>query len=306
VALKTSTVLFGAALALAVLAGGLTTALLGSINRTKPMVISTSYLAPWQAVTGKDVTIIHVPWNTPLSDTAQTLSQVVGHFLTVPIAAGYPVPLDNLGTAASYSGFLSEYVERSGVDGVLMAYPASSTLASLVQPGEQIALVAQVQVGNESQTKTYAPIRVLGVLRGSSGSAQSLLLFIPDAQYSVLAPIITSGNSQVVLIPQDGMYASPKVGQPLLAPLASSSLAVASGGSWASRTQILARASTVAGTVTVVRGTVANPVSNRAAGASIPRPAKRIDGKDGIVATRSTSKHIAKPTLVRQKGGALA
>lgn len=196
----------GAALA----AGVLTTGLLAAARHTQTMVVSTRYLPPWQPITAQDIRMVTVPVDNGLAQLATAPQQVIGKYLEFPVPAGYPVTAADVSETTSYSAFLTQYEHEFGVRGYIVAMAASSPLANLVNTGEVIGLQVGGGNGASAVSTFYHPIPVVGVLRGSNGQVQTLLLFLTRTLYPVLSPDLAGGNSaQIVLIPQRHTYPAP-------------------------------------------------------------------------------------------------
>lgn len=194
----------GAALA----AGVLTTGVLTAASHTQTMVVSTQYLAPWQPITAADVRVVTVPQDNGLGRLATQPQQVIGKYLEFPVPSGYPITAADVSETTSYSSFLTQYEHQFGVSGYIVAMAPTSPLANLINTGEQIGLQIGGGNGPSGPPTLYQPIPVVGVLRGTNGQVQTLLLFLSQTLYPVLSPDLSAGggSAQIVLIPQTGTY----------------------------------------------------------------------------------------------------
>ncbi|WDL96748.1 hypothetical protein [Alicyclobacillus sp. ALC3] len=93
---------------------------------------------------------------------------------------------------------------------MLMSLPVQTPLASVVNPGEQIALLIPQQNGPSKTLTTIEPVPVLNVLQpAKGGTPTALLIFVSQKNYRVLAPAILNNSVQVALIPQNNSFHAP-------------------------------------------------------------------------------------------------
>ena len=189
----------------AVAAGLFATVLLIRVSHTETIVVTQHYLAPYQSITAQDIKMVSVPADSGIVGLATSQSEVIGHFLTFPVPAGYPITAGDLSTTHSFSSFLTRYVKRHGVTGELVGMQATTTVEQLIVPGESVALL--IQNKNTQGFQTLSPVPVLDVLHGANGATTLLFFVTPQNEQTVVGAILQN-NVQVALIPQFGAYAS--------------------------------------------------------------------------------------------------
>ncbi|KPV42568.1 SAF domain-containing protein [Alicyclobacillus ferrooxydans] len=209
--MKTSRVMFGLSVALALGAGILATTILLKASRTETVVVSTHNLQPYTQIGPSDVKVVTVPKNSGIQGLATSEGDVIGHYLSFAVPNGYPITKGDLNSSSSFSSFLTQYVEKTGKPGMLLSIPVQSPLSQVVNAGESIALIVPNQTGNSTSFQTIEPVPVLNVLQpAKGGSATALLVFVTEQDYNVLAPAILNNNVQIGLIPQNGSFTAPQ------------------------------------------------------------------------------------------------
>lgn len=209
--MKQSTWAFGTGIALIVVAGLLTTALLERISHTETIVVATRNLPPYTAIEASDVTTVTIPSDAGIAGLMTYPEAVLGKYLLFPVPKGYPITAESLSASYSYSAFLTQYVEKTGQPGMELAVPVQSATEALVEPGESIALLlsSRSDTGTTS-VQTIEPVLVLNKLvPAASSGATSLLLFIPEQDYNTVADAVLANAFTVGLIPQNGSFVAP-------------------------------------------------------------------------------------------------
>lgn len=209
--MRKSTLSFACGVLSALLAGAIAAIVMSRALNTETVVVSTHTLYPYTRIEPSDVTTVTVPKTSGLSGLATDKSQVVGHYLSYAVPKGDPVTTGDLNVSGgSFSTFLTQYTERIGQTGMLMSLPVQTPLASVVNPGEQIALLVPQQNGYTQTLTTIEPVPVLNVLQpAKGGSPAALLIFVTEKNYKILAPAILNNSVQVALIPQNGSFTAP-------------------------------------------------------------------------------------------------
>lgn len=216
--MKRSTAMFILSVLTAVGAGVIATSVLVKASQTETVVVATHDLQPYTQIQPSDVKTITFPKNSGMTGLATSTSAVVGHYLSFPVPKGNPITDGSLNSAKSFSAFLTNYVEKSGKPGMLLALPVQSTLSHVVNSGENIALIVRNQSGSEQNFQTIEPVPVLSVLQATNSSTPAaLLVFVTEQDYNVLAPAILNNNVEVGLIPQNNSFTAPQAIQ--LAPV---------------------------------------------------------------------------------------
>lgn len=209
--MKTSRLMFGVSVALALGAGVIATTILLKASRTETVVVSTHNLQPYTQIGPSDVKVVTVPKNSGIQGLATSEGDVIGHYLSFAVPNGYPITTGDLNSSSSFSSFLTQYVEKTGKPGMLLSIPVQSPLSQVVNAGESIALIVPNQTGNRISFQTIEPVPVLSVLQpAKGGSATALLVFVTEQDYNVLAPAILNNNVQIGLIPQNGSFSAPQ------------------------------------------------------------------------------------------------
>ncbi|MHB1681234.1 MAG: SAF domain-containing protein [Bacilli bacterium] len=215
--MKRSGIFTALSLVAAVAAGLLTTVILTAMSHTETIVVTTQYVPPYTPITAQEVKTVTVPDSIGMANLATQLHQVVGNYVTFPIPKGYPITAADMSVSTTYAQFLTAYVNKTHTPGMLVSLVSSSPLATMVQPGDKIALV--VPGGGGSGFQTIAPITVLGVVKNGNG-APTLLLFVQQSDYQSVMQGILAGNADVELIPQNGAFrtanAATAIGNPLI------------------------------------------------------------------------------------------
>jgi len=195
----------------AVLSGTIGSLALFRALNTETVVVSTHTLYPYTRITQADVTTATIPKTSGIAGLAANESAVIGSFLSYAVPKGDPVTAGDLNpSGGSFSTFLTQYTERTGQTGMLMSLPVQSPLASVVNPGEQIALLVPQQNGYSQTLTTIEPVPVLNVLQpAKGGTPAALLIFVTEKNYRLLAPAVLQNNVQVALIPQNGTFTAP-------------------------------------------------------------------------------------------------
>ncbi|KYP79890.1 SAF domain-containing protein [Ferroacidibacillus organovorans] len=195
----------------AVLAGTIGSFALLRMLNTETVVVSTRTLYPYTRIEAGDVTTVTVSKTSGIAGLATNESAVIGHYLSYTVPKGDPVTAGDLNpSGGSFSTFLTQYTERTGQTGMLMSLPVQSPLASVVNPGEQIALLVPQQNGTTQTLTTIEPVPVLNVLQpAKGGTPTALLIFVSEENYKILAPAVLKNNVQVALIPQNDSFAAP-------------------------------------------------------------------------------------------------
>ncbi|MFD1674816.1 SAF domain-containing protein [Alicyclobacillus fodiniaquatilis] len=209
--MRKSTLAFGTGALFAVLAGVIGAVVLTRASNTETVVVSTHTIFPYTRIQSRDVTTVTVPKTSGIAGLATSKKSVVGQYLSFAVPKGDPITAADLNpSGGSFSTFLTQYTERTGQTGMLMALPVQSTLASVVNPGESIALIIPQQNGESQSLTTLEPVPVLNVLtKQKGGTPTALLIFVTEKDYRVLAPAILNNNVQVGLIPQNGSFKAP-------------------------------------------------------------------------------------------------
>ncbi|KPV45643.1 SAF domain-containing protein [Alicyclobacillus ferrooxydans] len=209
--MKTSRLMFGVSVALALGAGGIATTVLLKASQTETVVVSTHNLQPYKQIGPSDVKVVTVPKSSGIQGPATNEGDVIGHYLSFAVPNGYPITKGDLNASSSFSSFLTQYVEKTGKPGMLLSIPVQSPLSQVVNAGESIALIVPNQTGSSPSFQTIEPVPVLNVLQpAKGGSATALLVFVTEQDYSVLAPAILNNNVQIGLIPQNGSFTAPQ------------------------------------------------------------------------------------------------
>lgn len=213
--MKKSTLTFGLGLVVALGAGGVGTTVLLKAADTETVVVSTHNLQPYSRIQPSDIKMVTVPTTSGIQGLATNQADVIGKYLSYTIPGGYPITEGDLSSSGgSFSTFLTQYVKRSGQTGMLLALPVQSPLASVVQRGENIALIVpngKDGSGTGTGFTTIQPVPVLNVLESDKGGAPSaLLVFVTEKDYNILAPAILNNSVTVGLIPQDGSFTAPQ------------------------------------------------------------------------------------------------
>lgn len=210
--MKKSTISFAFGLVCAVLAGVIGSVVLLRAANTQTVVVATKPLYPYTRIAPSDVTTVTLPKTAGITGMATHLDAVVGKYLSFAVPKGDPVTDADLNpSGGSFSTFLTQYTERTGQTGMLMALPVQTPLASVVNPGESIALLVTTQTASGPMLTTIEPVPVLSVLEpAKGGTPTALLLFVTEANYRVLAPAILNNSVQIGLIPQNGTFAAPE------------------------------------------------------------------------------------------------
>jgi len=210
--MKRSTSVFALSVLTAIGAGAIAATVLVKVSRVETVVVSTHSLQPFTQIQPSDVKMVTVPSSSGISGLATNESDVVGHYLSFAVPNGYPITTQDLNASTSFSSFLTQYVEKSGKTGMLLALPVQSTLSQVVNAGESIALIVPHQDGQSGTTfQTIEPVLVLNVLQPAKGGVPTaLLVFVTQQDYNVLAPAILNNNVQVGLIPQNGSFTAPQ------------------------------------------------------------------------------------------------
>jgi len=208
--MRKSTLSFVLGLVCAVLAGVIGSVVLLRAANTETVVVATKPLYPYTRIAPADVTTVTVPKTAGISGLATSVNAVVGKYLSFAVPKGDPVTAADLNpSGGSFSTFLTQYTERTGQTGMLMALPVQTPLASVVNPGESIALLVTTQTATGPMLTTIEPVPVLNVLESAKGGAPTaLLLFVTEQDYRVLAPAILNNSVQIGLIPQNGTFAA--------------------------------------------------------------------------------------------------
>ena len=209
--MRKSTFSFVLGVLCAVLAGTVGSLALYHALNTETVVVSTRTLYPYTRIDASDVTTVTVPKTSGISGLATNESSVIGHYLSYAVPKGDPVTAGDLNpSGGSFSTFLTQYTQRTGQTGMLMSLPVQSPLASVVNPGEQIALLVPQQNGATQTLTTIEPVPVLNVLQPTKGGTPTaLLIFVSEQNYKILAPAVLKNNVQVALIPQNDSFAAP-------------------------------------------------------------------------------------------------
>ncbi|QSO53046.1 SAF domain-containing protein [Alicyclobacillus curvatus] len=209
--MRKSTLSFGLGVACAVLAGIIGAFALHRALNTETVVVATHTLYPYTRITKADVTTVTVPKTSGIKGLSTNEVTVVGHYLSYSVPKGDPVTAGDLNpSGGSFSTFLTQYTERTGQTGMLMSLPVQTPLASVVNPGEQIALLIPQQNGQSKTLTTIEPVPVLNVLQpAKGGTPTALLIFVSEKHYRVLAPAILNNSVQVALIPQNNSFHAP-------------------------------------------------------------------------------------------------
>ncbi|WDL96491.1 SAF domain-containing protein [Alicyclobacillus sp. ALC3] len=218
--MRKSTFSFGLGVLCAVLAGVIGSLALHRALNTETVVVATQTLYPYTRISKADVTTVTVPKTSGIAGLATHESTVVGHYLSYSVPKGDPVTAGDLNpSGGSFSTFLTQYTERTGQTGMLMSLPVQTPLASVVNPGEQIALLVPEQNGDSKTLTTIEPVPVLNVLvPAKGGTPTALLIFVSEKNYRILAPAVLNNSVQVALIPQNDSFSAPG-SIPLSAPL---------------------------------------------------------------------------------------
>lgn len=209
--MKKSTWSFALSLVCAVLAGVIGSVVLLRAANTETVVVATKTLYPYTPISTTDVRMVTVPRTAAISGLVTSLPEVVGKYLSFAVPNGDPLTSADVNpTAGSFSTFLTQYTERTGQTGMLLALPVQTPLESVVNPGERIALLVTSQTADGPVLTTLEPVPVLNVLEPANGaSPTALLLLVSEQNYRVLAPAIVSNNVQIGLIPQNGSFTAP-------------------------------------------------------------------------------------------------
>ena len=210
--MRKSTLSFAIGVVCAVAAGLIGSMVLLRAANTETVVIATHTLYPYTQIGPADVTTVTVPKTAGIAGLATSEGAVVGKYLSFAVPQGDPVTAADLNpSGGSFSTFLTQYTERTGQTGMLMALPVQTPLASVVNPGEAIALLVPSHGGTSQTITTIEPVPVLNVLEpAKGGTPTALLLFVTEKDYRVLAPAILNNNVQVGLIPQNGTFTAPE------------------------------------------------------------------------------------------------
>ncbi|KYP79537.1 SAF domain-containing protein [Ferroacidibacillus organovorans] len=210
--MRKSTLSFVLGLVCAVLAGVIGSVVLLRAANTETVVVATRPLYPYTRIAPADVTTVTLPKTAGITGMATNPDAVVGKYLSFAVPKGDPVTTADLNpSGGSFSTFLTQYTERTGQTGMLMALPVQTPLASVVNPGESIALLVTTQTATGPMLTTIEPVPVLNVLAPAKGGAPTaLLLFVSEQDYRVLAPAILNNSVQIGLIPQNGTFAAPE------------------------------------------------------------------------------------------------
>lgn len=209
--MRKSTMSFVLGLVCAVCAGVIGSVVLLRAANTETVVVATKPMYPYTRIAAADVTTVTVPKTAGISGMATSTRAVVGKYLSFAVPKGDPVTVADLNpSGGSFSTFLTQYTERTGQTGMLMALPVQTPLASVVNPGESIALLVTSQTASGPLLTTIEPVPVLNVLEPAKGGAPTaLLLFVTEQDYRVLAPAILNNSVQIGLIPQNGTFTAP-------------------------------------------------------------------------------------------------
>ncbi|KUO97275.1 SAF domain-containing protein [Ferroacidibacillus organovorans] len=210
--MRKSTLSFVLGLVCAVCAGVIGSVVLLRAANTETVVVATKPLYPYTRIAAADVTTVTVPKTAGITGMATKPDAVVGKYLSFAVPKGDPVTAADLNpSGGSFSTFLTQYTERTGQTGMLLALPVQTPLASVVNPGESIALLVTTQTASGPLLTTIEPVPVLNVLEPASGGAPTaLLLFVTEQDYRVLAPAILNNSVQIGLIPQNGSFTAPE------------------------------------------------------------------------------------------------
>ncbi len=209
--MRKSTLSFVLGLVCAVLAGVIGSVVLLRAAHTETVVVATKPLYPYTRIASTDVTTVTLPKTAGITGMATNLDAVVGKYLSFAVPTGDPVTMADLNpSGGSFSTFLTQYTERTGQTGMLLALPVQTPLASVVNPGESIALLVTTQTATGPMLTTIESVPVLNVLESAQGGAPTaLLLFVTEQDYRVLAPAIVNNSVQIGLIPQNGTFTAP-------------------------------------------------------------------------------------------------
>lgn len=209
--MKKSNLSFGVGVLCAVVAGVIGALALHRALNTVAVVVATHTLYPYTRIVQGDVTTVTVPKTSGITGLAANEADVVGHYLSYAVPKGDPVTAGDLNpSGGSFSTFLTQYTERTGQTGMLMSLPVQTPLASVVNPGEQIALLVPQQNGSSKTLTTIEPVPVLNVLEpAKGGTPTALLIFVSEQNYRILAPAVLNNSVQVALIPQNHSFDAP-------------------------------------------------------------------------------------------------
>ncbi|MHB1683274.1 MAG: SAF domain-containing protein [Bacilli bacterium] len=210
--MRKSTLSFAIGVFCAVAAGLIGSMVMLRAANTETVVVATRTLYPYTQIGPGDITTVTVPKTAGIAGLATSEGAVVGKYLSFAVPKGDPVTVADLNpSGGSFSTFLTQYTERTGQTGMLMALPVQTPLASVVNPGEAIALLVPSQGGTSQTITTIEPVPVLNVLEPTKGGTPTaLLLFVTEKDYRVLAPAILNNNVQIGLIPQNGSFTAPE------------------------------------------------------------------------------------------------